>query len=236
MNDKIVGFDCRISLRHLDYTAREAQQSDLKTMYRKVHEFLQQDIGGYTSRKKATTMLMRIWYLVKEEYKDLQKEAFALLSQASEEERPVIHWGMTMLAYTFFTDLAAELGHFFTLQTEVAPELIGRKMKRLYGDKRRVEVATTAVLLSMKSWGILAREKNGKYTMKGKTAVNNKDLRLWLAQVIIRVSKFQALPIEMITSAAFVFPFKFELNINEMENRGFSINRQGIDMVMVGLF
>ena len=98
---KIVGFDYHIKLHHLDYIAREAQKNDVKTMYRKLEEFLQQDIAGPSSRKKSTTMLMRIWYLVKEEYKGLQAEAFALLDQVSERERLVLHWGMTLLAYRF---------------------------------------------------------------------------------------------------------------------------------------
>lgn len=233
--NKIVGFDYHIKLHHLDYIAGEARKNDLKTMYRKLEEFLQQDIAGPTSRKKSTTMLMRIWYLVKEEYKDLQAEAFALLEQASEKERLVLHWGMTLLAYGFFYDMAQEIGNSFTLQTEVASELLGRKMKKLYGDKRRVEIATTAVLLSMKAWGVLTSEKHGRYRLPEKKEILNLRLKHWLAKVVIKVSAYQAMPLEMITAAGCVFPFQFELNINALENSGLSAQRQGLDLLMVSL-
>ncbi len=232
---KIVGFDYHIKLHHLDYIAREAQKNDVKTMYRKLEEFLQQAIAGPSSRKKSTTMLMRIWYLVKEEYKGLQAEAFALLDQVSERERLVLHWGMTLLAYRFFYDMTQEIGNVFTLQTEVASELLGRKMKKLYGDKRRVEIATSAILMSMKAWGVLDSVKHGRYRLQEKKEILDHRLKLWLAKVVIKVSACQAMPLEMITSAGSVFPFQFELKLNDLEDSGLSVQRQGLDLLMVSL-
>jgi hypothetical protein len=232
---KIVGFDYHIKLHHLDYIAREARKNDLKTIYRKLEEFLRQEIAGPTSRKKAATMLMRIWYLVKEEYKELQTEAFALLDQVPEDERLVLHWGMTLLAYSFFYDMAQEIGNAFTLQNEVASELLGRKMKKLYGDKRRVEIATSAVLMSMRAWGVLNSKKHGRYRLQEKKAILNRQLKHWLAKVVIKASAYQAMPLEMIASAGCVFPFQFELKINDLENSGLSVQRQGLDLLMVSL-
>lgn len=232
---KPVGFDQKIQLQHLDYIARQASGIDRKNMYEKLDEFLNVDIRGAMARKHVITMLMKIWYLVPDELKGLRQRALELLPNFSAQDRLVLHWGMTLLAYPFFKDVACELGNLFGLQNEVPSQQIGRKVKGLYGDRRRVEVATTAVLRSIKSWGFIEKNKSNVYTMTEKYEITNTALKLWLAEVILRVSDYQYLPLEMIPVAQSVFPFQFKVNIREFEHSNFIINRQGLDMQLVGL-
>ena len=140
---KPVGFDQKIKLQQLDYIAREAQNSDRKSMYKKLDEFLSIDIRGPKSRKNIGTILMKIWFLVGDEYKDLQQRAFTMLPAFTSQERLVLHYGMTLLAYPFFKAVVSEMGNLFILQKEVSSQQIGRKMKGIYGDRHRVEVATS---------------------------------------------------------------------------------------------
>ncbi|MDF9408595.1 hypothetical protein L7E55_09540 [Pelotomaculum isophthalicicum JI] len=232
---KPVGFDQKIKLRHLDYIAREASSLDRKNVHEKLDEFLNADIRGAKSRKNAVTVLMKIWYLTPGELKSLRQRALELLPSLSFHDRLVFHWGMTLLAYPFFKDVVNELGTLFRLQNEVPSRQIGRKVKSLYGDRRRVEVATTAVLMSIKSWGLIERSKSNIYTLPKKYEITNAALKLWLAEVVLRVSDCQYMPLEMIPAAQFVFPFQFKINIREFEHSNFIINRQGLDMQLVGL-
>lgn len=232
---KPVGFDQKIKLHYLDYIAREASSMDRKSMYEKLDEFLSADVRGAMAKKHVITMLMKIWYLVPDEVKVLRQSALDLLPSLSSRERLVLHWGMTLHAYPFFKDVVNELGNLFGLQNEVPRQQIGRKVKSLYGDRRRVEVATTAVLLSIKSWGLIEGSKNNIYTMPEKYEISNTALKLWLAEVVLRVSDYQYMPLEMIPAAQVVFPFQFKINIREFEQSNFIINRQGLDMYLVGL-
>jgi len=232
---KPVGFDQKIKLYYLDYIAREASSTDRKNMYEKLDEFLSADVRGAMAKKHVITMLMKIWYLVPDEVKGLRQRALELLPYLSPRDRLVLHWGMTLQAYPFFKDVTSEMGNLFGLQNEVPSQQIGRKMKGLYGDRRRVEVATTAVLMSIKAWGFIERSKSNIYTLPEKYEINNTALKLWLAEVILRVSDYQYMPLEMIPAAQVVFPFQFKINIREFEQSNFIINRQGLDMQLVGL-
>ncbi|WP_059281944.1 hypothetical protein [Bacillus coahuilensis] len=157
---KAVGFDQKILLHQLDFMAREIPRSETRQeLYEKADEFLTADIAGYKSRMNARTILFKIWYLVDDDYKHLQQEALRLIDEVSHKERIVIHWGMTMLAYPFFKDLINEMGMLFKLQQEVSSDQISRKIKALYGDRRRVEVSISASLTSLRAWGVIVTEK-----------------------------------------------------------------------------
>lgn len=232
---KPVGFDQKIKLDHLDYTARKARDTERKKMYEILDEYLISDIKGAKSRKNAITMLMKIWFLVDEGHEELRDRALDILMSCSPQERIVLHWGMTMLAYPFFRDLAYEVGNLYQLQNEVSSQQIGRKMKALYGDRRRVEVATSAALSSMKEWGVIQSVKHSIYTLAEKKEVVSQELKLWLAEVVVRVSEYSSMPMDMVISAPNVFPFNFSLNIREMDESSLSVNRQGLDIQMVGI-
>ena len=98
---KPVGFDQKIQLKHLNFTANELRFTERKDMYVKLNEYLEDDIRGLKLRKNAITMLMKIWCLVQSEHQELQKTALSLFPQASQEEKLLLNWGMSLLAYPF---------------------------------------------------------------------------------------------------------------------------------------
>lgn len=232
---KPVGFDQKIELKHLDITIKEARVSDRKDMYGKLEEYLKQDIKGDKSRKNAITMLMKIWYLVDKEQESIKEQAYELYPIIEEEQRLILHWGMTLLAYPFFKDVIEEMGNLFRLQNEVSSQQLGRRIKMLYGDRRRVEVATSAVLMSLKTWGIIERGKNQVYTLNKKTALEEVKLKNWLLKVLLSVSEYKTMPLTMISNLNLLFPFDLKLNINEIDTTEIKIDRQGLDTYMLSL-
>lgn len=231
---KPVGFDQKILLHQLDYTATEARRTERKEMYEKLDEFLLADIKGQKSRKNAITMLMKIWFLVEEGHSHLQKSAFDLLLDLKKEERLIFHYSMTILAYPFVKDLVLEMGKLFKLQDEVSSQQVGRLMKSLYGDRRRVEVATSAVLMSLKSWGVITPGENKQsYKIAKNYSVQSSYLKIWLAEAIIRCSEGTSLSLDVINSHPIFFPFDYKITSTDLKNDTFEINRQGLDMIMV---
>ncbi|MFC4402380.1 hypothetical protein [Gracilibacillus xinjiangensis] len=231
---KPVGFDQKILLHQLDYTANEARRTERKDMYPLLEEYLLKDIKGAASRRCAKAILMKIWYLVDDEHQNLRQRALELFPDASEIERIVFHYSMTILAYPFFKDLVQEMGKLFKLQDEVTSQQINRMMKNLYGDRRRVEVATSAVLMSLKAWGIITPGKsNHTYKIKEKHSVQSSNLKEWLAEAVIRCSEGTSLTLDVLNSHPIFFPFDYKVSSADLNNDNFEVNRQGIDMIMV---
>lgn len=233
---KSVGFDQKILLHQLDFTLSEARRTERKDMYEKLDGFLIDDIKGVKSRKNATTMLMKIWYLVSDDYKKLQSKAFELYPDLSSQERLALHYGMTLLAYPFVKDLVREMGKLFKLQDEVPAQQIGRIMKNFYGDRRRVEVAISAVLMSLKSWGIIKPgEKRHIYKLDEKISIESNEMKKWLAEAIVRASEGTSITLDEINTNSLFFPFDYSISKSELSGEGFEVNRQGLDMIMVGV-
>jgi hypothetical protein len=232
---KPVGFDQKIQLKHLNFTADELRFSERKVMYTKLEEYLGDDIHGLKSRKNAITILMKIWCLVQPDQQKLQRTALSLFAEASPEEKLLLHWGMILLAYPFFKAVTDEMGNFFKLQNEVPSQQLGRRIKLLYGDRRRVEVALSAVLGSLNAWGVVQRGPRNIYTLARRVEVADVSLKNWLVEVILRVSSYKAMPLEMLTAQNIFFPFDYKLSIAEIDTKKMNIDRQGLNVSMISL-
>lgn len=232
---KMVGFDQKILLHQLDFMAKELTRSDKKELSDKMDELLLVDINGTKSRHNAKSIIFRTWLSVDEQYVDLQKRALHLFSQLEKDERLALHWGLLILAYPFFKDLITEMGNFFRLQDEVSSEQIGRKMKGLYGDRRRIEVATGAVLMSLRSWDVIEAKQRNIHKIAQRFEVRTVELKQWIAEVMIRASVHQHLLLGMLNESPMFFPFNYKINQSELNNDVLTVTRQGLDMVMVGI-
>jgi hypothetical protein len=234
---KAVGFDQKILLHQLDFIAREIPRTESRQeLYDKVEEFLTADIAGQKSRLNARTILFKIWYLVEDQHLHLQKEALRLFDEIAREERKVLHWGMTLLAYPFFADLIKELGLLFRIQDEVPSEQLSRKIKALYGDRRRVEVSISATMTSLRSWEAVVSEKRNTQTLPShRTVIRSEQLKQWVAEILIRVLQVTSLSIEEFKDHPLIFPFRYEMTTDELDKERFEIIRQGVDMRMISI-
>lgn len=233
---KPVGFDQKVTLDQLELALREALHgTDIQTVYQVLDQVLEQDVKGRKSRKNTVTILVKIWYRVHPEHVALRQRALELSATLHPAERLILHWGMALLAYPFFRDVAHEMGTLLAIQGEVGSGQIGRKIKELYGDRRKVEVAISAVLGSMKAWGVVEAGTNHVYRQRGPYAVERPELKGWLAEVLLHAYGQQWMAMELIPSAPTLFPFQFHLQPNELEKTTLQLARQGGNVTMVGM-
>ncbi|RFA35520.1 hypothetical protein CAI16_07710 [Virgibacillus dokdonensis] len=231
---KPVGFDQKVLLNHLDYTANQTKKHSRKEMYTVLDNYLRDDITGVKSRKNAITMLMKIWYRVDDELKPIRDEILEEFSQLTNEERLLVHWGLTIAAYPFFKDVSNEFGRLFQLQDEVSSKAINNRMKEAYGDRRRVEVATSAVLGSMKAWNIIQPVSKSIYTISEKIIITSSLIQSFFVQILLNVLDSDALHVDLIENHPLFFPFNCELNITELrERKSFSFYRQGVKDLVI---
>ncbi len=232
---KAVGFDQKILLDHLNYTINEVSYTKKEEMYKKLDQYLFKDIKGNKSRKNAITILMKIWYLDKKINTSIQKRAFELLPKLDSQERIALHWGMILSTYPFFKDIASEIGRLTSRQHDFSSSQIDRKIKELYGDRRRVEVAYQAVLTSMKNWGVVIQKKQGVYVLPEKIKIFNNKIINWLTEVAIVASKRECIQMDEVSTLSYLFPFAFNINTGLLDNSIFEITNQGINKIVIGI-
>lgn len=231
---KAVGFDQKILLHQLDYMAKEIGRNERDDLYNLMDDYLKSDIAGNKSRLNARTIIFKIWYLVPESHHYIQQRAVQMYPDCTQAEKLLIHWGLTILAYPFFRDVVLEMGKSFKLQDELSSELINRKMKNLYGDRRRIEVSTSAVLTSLRSWNVIDSQKNTNriaHTFR----IENSEIKSWLVEVLLTATGSEAMTMQMINDHPLLFPFEYSIAQSDLRSERFMVTRQGIDMVMIGL-
>ncbi|UED70185.1 MULTISPECIES: hypothetical protein [Brevibacillus] len=231
---KAVGFDQKILLHQLDYMAKEIGRNEKDDLYNLMDDYLKSDIAGNKSRLNARTIIFKIWYLVPESHQYIQQQAVQMYPDCTQVEKLLIHWGLTILAYSFFRDAVHEMGKLFKLQDELSSEQINRKMKNLYGDRRRIEVATSAVLTSLRSWNIIDSQKNTNRIAQ-KCRIENSDVKSWLVEVLLTATESGAMTMQFINDHPLLFPFEYSIAQSDLKTERFMVTRQGIDMVMIGL-
>lgn len=232
---KSVGFDQKILLHQLDYTARQTKQLSKKDMYETLDMYLRQDIKGDKSRKNVITMLMKIWYKVPPYVQELQKEVLDEFSNLNKEERIFVHWCMIIIAYPFYKDIVAEFGRLFQLQENLASHVIVKRMKEAYGDRRRVEVSTSAVISSLKAWDILTLEDNKTYKENVKLPIAHPVLHDLMFETMMSVSNQPSFIVSEVLSHPIFFPFEFHMDTNELKQRASNLNfyYQGVNDLVV---
>ncbi|MBO0994836.1 hypothetical protein [Bacillus sp. SD088] len=232
---KPVGFDQKVLLHHLDYTAKQSRKLSKKDMYAVLDGYLREDITGAKSRKNVITMLMKIWYNVPHHITTIRDEVLIDFNDFSIGERLFANWCMTIIAYPFFKEVVNEFGRLFQLQDTVSSMSIGKRMKDSYGNRRRVEVATSAVISSLKAWEIILPSENRSYIQNDKVSISTPLLQILLFETVLFVLDSESLYVNTITSHPLFFPFQFDLNLHELRERKdyFTFHYQGVENLVV---
>ena len=221
---KPVGFDQKIQFQHLDFLAKNLKNYNSKDIYRVLEEHLLSTIKGDKSRKNAITMLMKIWMLVEpsiEEIKGILIKEYPYFSNA---EQRCIHYCLACIAYPFYREQMNFLGKYLKMADTVKSKMLVSQMKSLYGDRRRVEVAASAVFSSSKDWGIINMVKPGVYSKtENKLIVTDKLVKNLLIEVLMEHLSTNTVSIEMVNASALFFAFDYHITIGDIDTKRFTI-------------
>lgn len=221
---KPVGFDQKIQFQHLDFLAKNLKNYNSKDIYRVLEEHLLSTIKGDKSRKNAITMLMKIWMLVEpsiEEIKGILIKEYPYFSNA---EQRCIHYCLACIAYPFYREQMNFLGKYLKMADTVKSKMIVSQMKSLYGDRRRVEVAASAVFSSSKDWGIITMDKPGVYSaIENRLTVNDKLVKNLLIEVLMEYLSTNTVSIEMVNASALFFAFDYHITGGDIDTKRFTI-------------
>lgn len=154
-----IGFDRKLELEWLDAAAGRLAAGDSPRAARdQVWNRLEGVLSGDTlhgARGKTLTVLSAIWLTVPVAIQPLRADALARFNDVPPAERLALHWTMTLAAYPFFLDVAAQAGKLLGLNGDCAFAQIHRRMLERWGERSTLSRAVQRVLRSMVAWGAL---------------------------------------------------------------------------------
>lgn len=230
-----IGFDRMIKLSWIEYYAKiSCHEEDVEELKEQIHEALLEECPRRASRIKNVTVLQRIWTRVEEKHRLLRRYALNILDDVEMPERLALHWGMTLLAYPFFREIAACCGRFLKLQETFNRQQIKEQITALWGARPTLERALPRVLESMVDWGALAQAGDkGIYQAQPKIHVTDEQLRLWLLGVCLQIEG-GALSLERVASRPYLFPFSFNVSLAEIQQTNcFLITRERNNSIVI---
>ncbi|WP_019416002.1 hypothetical protein [Paenisporosarcina sp. TG20] len=230
---KVVGFDQKILLHHLDFATQKLNEIPIKNMHSLLDEYLMSDIKGTGTRRCAHAIIMKIWWSVEGNHRFIRDHAHHIYPILTKTENQLLHWCMTCLAYPFFKEQVNYLGKHLRMADEVRSRVVLAEMKNLYGDRRRVEVATSAVFSTIKNWNIVKMTSPGVYQMPEKRIeINSSELKNLMVEVLMDHLDTNSVILEMVNNSAIFFPFDYHISTGDLNEKRFTIIKNIRDTII----
>lgn len=232
----VVGFDRKIKREWLDALADQAAQGrDVASLRAYLHDLLKDEHPGDEARGKTITVLMRIWVLVPDRHRQVRDQAFELLRLIPSADRLWLHWGMCLLAYPMFQDMAIATGRLLKLQDDFTLSQLERRLIAKWGERSTVIRAFQRVVRSMVEWNTLAdTEAKGHFKPAATLTTESKPLQLWLLIASHLAAGTETIEAAQLLNLPACFPFKITVSKTDLRRSNhFTIHRQGLDMDMV---
>ncbi len=221
---KPVGFDQKIQFQYLDFLANALGTSKPIKLYEVLDDKLLGIIKGTMSRKHVITILMKIWVGVEAEAEFIRDSILKEYPYLSSDEKRCVHYCLTCIAYPFYREQMNYLGKYLKMADTVKSKMLVSQMKSLYGDRRRVEVASSAVFSSSKDWGIITMDKPGVYSaIENRLTINDKLVKNLLIEVLMEHLSTNTVSIEMVNASALFFAFDYHITIGDIDTKRFTI-------------
>jgi len=234
--NQMIGFDRRIQLAWLDSTVGLCQQQlNPDCIAKSLKQKLASEITGDEARRKTVTVLLRLWVNVPEKDVRLRDEALTLAAQVRPDERLWLYWGMSLLAYPFFRDVAATIGQIGRLQTVWSLAQIQRRMVEEWGQRTTLQRAVQRLARTFCDWGVIQEaEGKGNYVVKPARQITQRALGLWLLECALHAHNSEQLLLREFVQLPYLFPLDLSSFINDVRlSERFEVTHQGLDMEMV---
>lgn len=230
---KVVGFDQKILLHQLDFAAKKWNEVPVSTMHKMLDDYLMSDIKGAASRRCAHAIIMKTWWSVEGGHQPIRDYAHQLFPSLTNNEKCFLHWCMTCLAYPFFKEQVNYLGKHLRMSDEVRSRIVLAEMKNLYGDRRRIEVATSAVFSTLKNWHAINMVSPGVYKMiEKRKEIHSPILNQLIAEVVMDSLDTNSVTLDMVNNNAIFFPFDYHIRIGDFKDKRFTVIKNIRDTII----
>ncbi|MGA2351465.1 MAG: hypothetical protein ABSF70_13600 [Terracidiphilus sp.] len=212
-----IGFSQRVRLEWLEHTASLILEGNDRPAVNVALQELLRDrvsVGGKAqrgNREKIVTILLKTWLTVPSELEPFRTEGLELLKSVPLQDHLIIHWGMVMAAYPFWSGVAAQVGRLLRLQGSATAAQIQRRVKEQYGERETVSRAARRVLRSYLDWGVLRESgTTGIYTTGTTLAVDDSRQIVWLAEAFLHARGNCSTPLNELVGSPSFFPLRIK--------------------------
>lgn len=161
-----------------------------------------------SSRSKRITILMRIWLGHASPHEGFRQDGLALIQKIPANLHLPLHYGMTLVAFPFFTAVAENIGRLLTIQDAFTIEQLQRRMRETLGQRDTVKFATTRVVRSLVDWRCLDQTKRSSYQGIKPHTVDHPEICLWLYEAVLLGKGQTTMSADSLTGNKALFPFK----------------------------
>lgn len=214
-----IGFDRRLNLRWLDAAASGIHNGKtVKEVASGLQRILTREVRGAEARRKTITVLMHIWGGADARASDLRNRASGIFPKLNEGERLWLHWGMSVVTYPFFHDVASVLGKLLRLQGDFRLSHLTRRISETCGERTTMVRALQRVVRTMVDWQVLSEtETRGMYRGVEKRSTGRRELMLWLVEALLVANSNGCVPFEELDRLPAAFPFDLSVSLRKIE-------------------
>jgi len=236
--DKGVGFNRNIRLSWLDTTATLCMETDDAAEVRaRLEPIVGEEIVSSENRRKAIDILLNIWIKTRDVAPALHGEAVARFGRvAGPGDRLWLHYGLTLVYYSFFRETAAATGQLARFGDPISPKQVKQRLVATRGQLGSLAKAVERVLFSLRDWGLLVPTEGQRYAScpAPPTVASEVGLEAWLLECALRAHPARELPFADLVRLPELFPFRFGIGVDELRRSPlFDVQRQGAGWDMV---
>ena len=215
-----IGFSQRVRLEWLEKTANFVLAGcDRASLTEALNDMLKKDGVPECNRDKVISILRKVWVTTPQELIPLRNDALDFLCNqsttlSSHQLSVVVHWGMVMAVYPFWSSVATPTGRLLRLQGSVAEDHVQRRVREQYGERDTVFQATRHVLRSYLDWGVLQETGTKGIYHAGETfTIDDPGLIAWLAEACLHARAGGPALLNDLTGSPGLFPFHIKRSL-----------------------
>ncbi len=238
--DKGIGFNRNIFRSWLDAAAAfRAETGDLAEIRARLDPVLKQDITSDENRRKAIDILINIWGKSAELAPGLHRDALGFFETLSVvDDRLWLHYGLTLIAYPFFREVAATVGQLGRRERAITPAMVKERLITERGELGSLSKAVERAMFSLRDWGLLVPSSlRSTYAPSPHVlGASRPDLQVWLLACALFAHPAEEMPFADLLRLPELFPFRLAVSIDDLRRHpAFALQRQGDgwDMVRV---
>jgi hypothetical protein len=230
-----LGFDRRIRLDWLDATAGlMLRNPDPAAVRAGLHQSLAEAIPGTEARVKTITLLSRMW-VSPPLAPHLRDEALRLMPTLLPADRLWLHWGLSLLAFPFFRDVAATVGRLIQIQGTCTVGQVTDRMISVWGERSTLVRATQRALRSLVAWEVLAEQAaRGSFAACPVRTTEPTALQVWLLDAALRAHQNEGVALAELLQLPELFPFNVTLtryDLARLDRFELLVQGSGVDLV-----
>lgn len=203
-----LGIDRFLALRWVDMALELRASGTSKTVATdKLSEWLSHEINGKEVVRKTINQINRMWF--SDLYSNPSPGNWMLQNGLEESltQRPMLHYGMALLAFPLFQDVCLAVGRLSKLQGKSNREEIKNRVLEKYSNPASTTRAIDRILQTLVDWGILQTTEKAFISLD--IPISDPKLIEWLILVLLLTYKTDQIPLVDISNAPELIGIRF---------------------------